>query len=286
MAIGDLITQDLQFEYSGLLFGGCCTGINFVDAQGFDLGAIRSGDVARPRDHGMIAGTDFLSGRTIDITLGVAGASDPDLDAKMASLSMLSANMGKTEIPLVFQLPGQGKRRVNARLRRRSFPVDIGYNKANIVQVLMRFEATDPRIYDNALSTLNISLPTSSGGLGWPVSWPLAWGSSTSGLNNAVNAGTFATRPIVTFVGPLTSPSLQNVTTGQTWISTFDLQSGDTLVVDFDQRTVLLNGTASRYSYLTSSSVWWELPPGTSQLLLGAAAGNGSATVSWRSAWL
>jgi Phage tail protein len=287
MAIGDLVVEDLQFEYNGLLFGDCCvTGMDFIDAAGFDLVTVRTGDVNRPRDHGMIAGTDFLAGRTVDITLAVHGSTIADFDTKLDSLSLLSNGMGMTENPLVFQIPGQTKRRINARLRKRNFPVDFGYVKGKAVTMILRFEATDPRIYDNTATTLGISLPVSSGGLGWPVGWPLGWSSSTSGSATFFNAGTFETRPVVTFIGPLTSPNIQNLTTGLQWSSIFDLQSGDQLVVDFLQRTVLLNGTASRYSYVTAASNWWTLIPGNNVLTIGAAAGSGSATVTARSAWM
>lgn len=279
-----------MFEFDGVVFGGECTGLglDLIQADGFDMPELRTGDVVRPRDHGMLAGDDFLSGRTINMDLAVVGSTAAVLDTKLATLATMGYPLGadEVELPLVFQLPGQSKRRVNARLRRRSYPIDISILAGHMSKVTLQFFATDPRIYDNTLTTLSISLPVTSGGLGWPVGWPLGWSSSTSGGATFNNIGTFETRPIVTFTGPLTSPNIQNVTTGQQWSSIFDLQSGDQLVVDFAQRTVLLNGTASRYSYVTAASSWWTLIPGNNVLMIGAAAGSGSATVTARSAWM
>lgn len=285
MAAGDLITTDYQYEYNGVLFGSG-TLAEAVEVDGLDRPALRVSDVVRPRDHGEIAGVDWLGGRDVGFVLDVGDGTATNLKAMLDSLANAGSSIGQTEVPLVFQLPGYGKRRVNARFRRRSFNVNMDYFFGLAQGVALEFHATDPRIYDNTLSTAALTLPSVSGGLGWPVSWPLGWGSAVGGLVNVTNAGTFATRPVITFIGPLTAPSVQNVTAGQTWACTFDLQSGDQLIVDFAARTVLLNGTASRYSYVTSSSVWWELAPGTSQLQLGATAGNGSASVAFRSAWL
>lgn len=285
MAIGDLVTGNWQFEYAGQHWGDT-TNMDIVTIGGLGSPDMRSGDVPRPRDQGELPGVDFLSGRTIDIDVEVAGSSAADLEAKLNTLAMLQTTVGGVEQPLVYQLPGQIKRRVGARLRRRLVPVDITYEVGRIIPVTLEFHSTDPRLYDNTLQTASLVAPTVSGGLGWPVAWPLGWGTSTSGLSSLVNAGTFPTRPVVTFIGPLTSPSIQNITTGQTWACTFDLQSGDQLIVDFDQRTVLLNGTASRYSFVTSSSVWWEIAPGTTQARIGATAGSGTANVSFRSAWI
>lgn len=290
MAVGDLVTADTMFEFDGVLFGGECTGlgVDLIQVDGLDMPELRTGDLVRPRDHGMLPGDDFLSGRTITVDLAVVGSSATDLEAKLASLASMSYPLGsdEVELPLVFQLPGQVKRRANARLRRRNYAYDINILAGHMQHVTLQFFATDPRIYDDVLQSLNILLPVATGGLSWPVSWPVAWSSSTSGGATFNNAGTFETRPIITFSGPLTSPNVQNVTTGKQWSSIFDLQSGDQLVVDFAQRTVLLNGTASRYSSVTAASDWWTLVPGNNVITIGAAAGSGSATIVARSAWI
>ncbi len=284
MPAGDLITTDYQFEYAGVLFVDGAQR-DLVEAVGFGLPEMRTSDTDRPRDHGMLEGADFLGQRTIEIELEILGTSAADLDAQLTALATMNAKIDATEQPLVWQFPSEGKRRSFARLRKRPVTVDRDY-VFNVAHVRMQFVATDPRIYDNTQSSSPLTLPVASGGLGWPLGWPLGWGSSSGGFANVTNAGTFPTRPVVTFVGPLTSPNLQNVTTGLTWECMFDLQTGDTLVVDFDARTVLLNGTASRYSFVTAESQWWELVPGVNQLKLGASAGTGSATVAFRSAWI
>lgn len=286
MAVGDLVTGNWQMEFAGQHWGDG-TGIDFVKLDGLGAPDYRSNDVVRPRDHGMIAGTDFLGGRTVAMDLELGATSAATLETSLNALQQLGTTVSQTEQWLVFQLPGQVKRFVKARLRARAVPIDIAYEVGRIVPIALQFYATDPRIYAlTPISSSTFQLPTSSGGLGWPLgAWPIGWGSATSGQQVIVNAGTFATRPVVTFTGPLTSPNVQNVTSGQTWACTFDLQAGDTLVVDFDARTVLLNGTASRYSFVTSTSVWWELAPGNSTMQIGASAGSGTASLVAYSAW-
>ena len=284
MAIGDLITTDWQLEYAGQLLGSG-TNIELVTIDGLGLADVRTADVPRPRDHGLIRGGDFLGGRTVTIEMEVSGSSAAEMEESLRALQLLNTSIGLTEQPLVFMLPGQVKRRINARVRNRAVSVDIRYAVGPLASATVQFFSSDPRIYANAQSSANFSLPSSSGGLGWPLGWPVGWGSATSGAQICTNNGTFQTQPLVTFTGPLTAPSIQNVTSGETWRCTYDLQSGDTLVVDFDQRTVLLNGTASRYSYVSSSSVWWELAPGSSNVMIGANAGSGSASMTWYDAW-
>ena len=43
--------EPYQFQYDGLVFGAA-TPIAFLQVEGLDLAAIRSGDIDWPRDHG------------------------------------------------------------------------------------------------------------------------------------------------------------------------------------------------------------------------------------------
>jgi hypothetical protein len=58
--------------------------------------------------------------------------------------------------------------------------------------------------------------------------------------------------------------------------------------VDFDAKTVVLNGTASRYSTLTTDSTWWEIAPGTVNVRYAADTFDPASllTLVWSSAWI
>lgn len=110
----------------------------------------------------------------------------------------------------------------------------------------------------------------------------------TAGVINAVNSGNFPTRPIVAIAGPVDNPIVYNLNTGQYLQFAISLGVGDVLTLDTDLHTVILNGTASRRNTMTPSSQWWELAPGTTQILYGANTVQvGSiATVTYRNAWI
>lgn len=274
---GDLISQDWQIELQGLLMG---PGTAYV-VQRFNpwsAPTIRTATLERPRDHGLIsAGADHLGQRLVTATFYMADSTDT------AARQRLAAAWGPVSAPvaLVWQEYGVKYRIVGK-------PALADSDVTPGMPTDCRFVATDPRIYTNAATTVSLSMPTASGGLGFPFGFPLAFGAGSSGLADFVNAGTFPTRPLVVFHGPLTGPSIENVTTGEKWRTTFDLPAGQDLYVDFDARTVSLtaDGKTSRYSYTPSDAIWWELPAGTSQLRLGASAGTGTADVTARSAWI
>jgi hypothetical protein len=197
------------------------------------------------------------------------------------------------ELPLSFRLPRfSGDRRINVRPRRRQLPVDITYALSN-GRAILQFAATDPRIYADTLSSATISLPTAGGGRTYNQTYNKTFGAtSTGGSATCTNAGNFPTRPVITITGPssgtVDNPRLENVTTGEVLQINYSLAAGSTLVIDFDERTILEGGTASRYYALDSSSRWWELQPGDNEIRFNANAfvSGSTATIEWRSAWM
>ncbi|WP_320067864.1 phage distal tail protein [Micromonospora sp. RTGN7] len=148
------------------------------------------------------------------------------------------------------------------------------------------FAALDPRIYgaEQVASTL---LPSSSGGLVWPVTWPETWPAVvTSGRIQASNEGRAPTRPRLVIHGPVEGPRVTLVDTGQTLAWDLALTAGQWLDVDTDRRTSLINGQVSRSGQMTSRQ-WFELPPGGSEIAFGASVHNPDAalSVAYRSAW-
>ena len=101
------------------------------------------------------------------------------------------------------------------------------------------------------------------------------------------NEGNFTANPTFTFAGPVTNPRVDNLTHDQSLSFTTTVADGDTLVVDTEQRTVLLNGTASRYSTLDFGSDWIEFQPGINEIRYQAATTTTTTmTTTWRSAWV
>jgi hypothetical protein len=288
------ITQDWQAEFNELLMG---TGQSYriVQIEGLaDYPEVRSSDSPLLQRHGLLPGDDFAGGRSVVVTLEVEGGTNANLSTVMTTLKMALCPC-QTESPLTMQIPGIGDGgicRLNARPRKMSSVVDKRWRVASQPRLLVEFFATDPRIYDNTESSLQASLPVSVSGLTWNLSWNLSWGTaSTSGSVYANNLGSFPTPVVIRFDGPVTNPSVENVTTGRTLELSadggLDLLTGEHVVLDSDTHTILLGGTASRYSKLSSDSEWFDLEPGPNELRFrGTTAEAPTMTVTFRSAWV
>jgi len=285
--------NDNEFSIGGLVMG---PGTSYLvqTVEGLGMPDVRSSDVDKPRSHGAFYGLDFLGSRalTLNVLITTGNTGDEAVDAAEAhkALSVLAGiwqpiSYNTTTVqPLTYKLPYHDERIINGRPRRSH--VDYTNVGNGLITVTLQYVAADPRVYASNLSSVAAVLPVVTGGLAFPLAFPLSFGASSSGVAVANNAGNFATHPIVRLVGPLTNPVLENVTTGKRLALTTDIPDGQYVDVNMDDRTVLLNGTASRYGDLTSSSTWWDVVPGNNIFRLSAGGGTGIATVTFQSAWL
>jgi hypothetical protein len=282
MSAGDLITSAWQIEMQGLLLGA---GTSYV-VRGFNPWAapvVRPGDQARSGQHGVSAGEDWLGERPITIDVLVRPSTDAAEQAARRLLAGAFRPLTSTAVvPLVWMEDDGVRYQLFGKPRAASSQL------APTLPTEARFLATDPRIYAAAAKSLSAALPTLSGGLTFPAAAPFVFGAAgAGGAIAATNDGTIDTPWVITFTGPLVAPTVEHTAQSRTLsLSGATLAAGETVVIDSAARTVLLNGTTSRYSWLSSSSQWWTLEPGANALRFGAASGSGTCQVAYRDAWL
>jgi hypothetical protein len=110
-----------------------------------------------------------------------------------------------------------------------------------------------------------------------------------------VNVGDYSTPPTITITGPVTNPQIELVGNDDIGIPSefisvvITLIVGDSLEINTKNRTVVLNGFATRRGAMTATSSWFRIKPGLNTVRYTAltAPGNTSrAVVSMRSAWI
>ena len=301
-----------QFSYNGALIGSAQpAGVLQVQGLG-DLATIRSGDIARPRDHGELIGLDVFGGR--DIQINVAAFTDAtSLQDTLNAIANATPVGLTTEQPLWFNIPGYpAPLAAMCRTRKRATPWDFNYSAAVFGQPVLSLHATDPRIYA-AGQQVTVGLPNPTSGMTFPATFPLTFGSGGSGGVTVTNAGNTEMRPVLVITGPVTNPSVRNASIASVptlkfsnpFQTTYTVLTGDQLVVDLDLHTVLyytggiLSGSApaSRGAWLVSGSTWWDLLPASGPnsisggnntiqfLSQDSASVAGTCTVQWASAY-
>jgi hypothetical protein len=141
----------------------------------------------------------------------------------------------------------------------------------------------DPRRY-GADQSLLLNLPAVTGGVRFPIRFPVRFtGSSVTGDGTVTNAGNEIAPATVTFTGPLTTPKLTNLQTGQ-WVQYNDvLAAGEHVVIYLRNPMVaLLQGTALRTGKVsTGGGGTWGIRPGANAISFRAASGSGTALLEF-----
>lgn len=279
MAEGDLITADYQREYRGLLMGPG-TVFTIISEEGLLGNAeVRSNDKARGEGHGDFMGQDTHGGRRITVQMTIDTSPGSTVEATIANLMarfQVAIRDGFLEYPYVFQRPGKGKRRVNARPRRSAVVSD--YDTARgLAKAVFELYCTDPRVYSNTLSTATITIGTGA--------------NSQSG--SATMNGTFSdgSPPVLRIDGPFTNPIITNASDGSKAVRlTCTVAGGQHVLIDTNAKTVQYwNGSAylDRYEWINADSRWFTLYPGANSISYNRSGGGSSSllTISWRDAW-
>ena len=143
--------------------------------------------------------------------------------------------------------------------------------------------APDPRRYAAAAQTLNLVLPSSTGGLVWPVTYPATWtGVTTNSTGTVVNEGTWDSPPLLTVTGPCPPCRITNLTTGQSMRVIDAVPAGQELVIDVAAGTATVQGQGRKVL-----GSWWHLARGANSIGFSADGYDAAAglTVEFRSAW-
>lgn len=280
---------DYQMEFQALVLG---PGTDYIITEWTGLGTpeYRTSDDRIPLDHGVWTGPEYLEGRSVTLRTVVRGDSEAlvtqNADALLQAWYLDTRDDGYgTNEPLKVKLPGRDERWLFGRPRRVMMETS-GIKGTNIPSSL-EFFASDPRWYSATEHSTSIAYNSAASGRAYDRAYDYGYGGA--GQSNAVqilNAGSFPTRPHVRIDGPVTNPYIINETAGKTLQLTYTLPAGEYLDVDFADRTVMLNGTASRY-YVKSGD-WFELAPGNNDIRFGVGSTSGAPTavMTWRDAWL
>jgi len=251
---------------------------------------LRTNDLLYVDRSGVIPGRDYVGGKTITLTIDVYADSDAAFNTAVSNLQTAFAYPDEAELPLSFTIPGLAageSAQINVRPRRLSLPYKTGWKSAHYGQAVVELFASDGAKYSSSVFSVITGLSASGGGFIFPEIFPLIFaGGGSLGIVTATNLGNVPTAPWFTIAGPVTNPTIRNETAGRQISVGMSVLAGETLWIDTADRSVLLDGTASRYSLLTSAE-WFDLAPGDNEIrFTGSSAGSPNLTVQWRSSWL
>lgn len=188
-------------------------------------------------------------------------------------------------------------------------------NGAKVADLLLRFDAADHRLYildqcgtpGSGGQTVVLKPVASSKCRTYPrcytngascYSTPVSGASTGTGPTSTVNIGDLCAYPTITLTGPLTSPRVQQQSTGQTMVYGGNVagpigtpgQAGyvpaQVIVIDAYNGTAIDQASGNDVTYLLSGSLRMQINPGNNvlQLVSFASGDTGTAQVYYRPA--
>jgi hypothetical protein len=261
---------DVVVEWQGITIGGGTNQYTVQTITGWDdLPEVITYDQERARGHGDHVGDMFARARIVTVEGTIADPAERDALAQaLAAVSLVRSDVTDLTVTTFGTALTTG-----ARLIRRSLPVGLRYG-AGLVPFALQWRCPDPLRYGQAQSAKSTGLPTSGGGLTYPLTYPLDYGAAGDpGQVTLTNDGTAEAPIVFTVSGPL--PSGWQVSAGdQRLIYPVEVPAGETLTVDTAAGTIVAQGTADRRANLTVAD--WIVVPAVSSVTLQFASLGGA----------
>lgn len=292
-SVDEQITRPYQYHFNGLKFGAG-TGIIVENLEGLLSGApVRDLDMDRAGDHGAYAGMQYLSKRTLSLTLKVTGTrnsylGDPNdiqtkLDRIKAAFQPNRVATSLVPIPFYFWHRNQQRKFLNVRCTKREISSDYLVNQG-LAEVDIELVATDPFIYSVFRKMTTLTIP--SGGT-TKVQNQNAWSEGPVD-GDAVDGA----QPIIELFGPMTNPVVGSQTENRFVRLQTVVAAGQKVRINVKTKTVEKDvgaGYVEDYSIVRSDSQWFRLLPGVTNTLqvtrTDSPATTAKAVFTWNDVW-
>lgn len=145
-------------------------------------------------------------------------------------------------------------------------------------QYLIEFVCPDHRFKSQTLTTDTTAPTTQTGGTALPTALPLSF-SAVSGTPPLTldNQGTESAYPTFLVYGAGTTFTVQNQTTGESFVLSLSLNAGEYITVDVENRTVVQSNGQNQYG--SFSGDFFDLEPGENIIYFNATSGTDANTL-------
>jgi hypothetical protein len=167
--------------------------------------------------------------------------------------------------------------------------VQIGNDGGVMKSFQLQLVAAYPFARNRSTAVAFTPLTIGGGALSFPFSFPFTFGDVNLGTVTVTPAGTVATYPTFTIIGPIAAPIVSNLTTGKKLsLPGLTVQTADQLVIDMLNQLIYVNSkTNSKMGFLDPVlSDFWTLSAGVAnQVLVSGAGVSGGVQLLWQPTW-
>jgi hypothetical protein len=275
---GDLISNEFQYEFRGLLFGSG-TDIIVEEVQGLlGMPDVSNTDMSRLSDHGATPGVSTFGKRTIGFDLHIVGGMGEDIEVKLneaqTAFTLPRRSRSRELDTLAFWRPGAPKKVVYGRCERREF-VSNFRTARGLASGSIDIVCPDPLIYSQ--DTYEEVITLAPGAVTGQIE---VW------CNGNHPEGAY---PMLTIEGPSTDANITNSEDDNRQLKLSAALSA-AQVLTFNGRTMetLIDGVDA-FTYVRNDSQFWRLLPGKNVIVYTRSAANAGATsrlyIRWQDTW-
>ncbi len=261
---------------------------HLTSIEGFDSPALREVRENRPGMHGQIDYTNLLGERLLAFNGKILADNTSERDSQRQSL-INAFKLDGTYNWLKWQVSGEIAKQIYCKVFDLKV-IDSYEDNPFFRDFIINLLAVDPRIYSQEEITKTVYIPSVEGGRIFPKTYPKTYGTiQVGGKITCTNNGNFSNLPIVRMYGPLSNPKIRNNNDdAKEILINMEVADGDYLEIDFEEKTIMLNGTTSRYNYLSNDSKWWKIKSGNNEIEFRDGLGDtdGKAEIIFRHSWI
>lgn len=256
--------------------------------QGLESPAMRVSAYDKPGEDGAVISAMFYGSRNITLSGFIKGATSAIYEANcVAFLAACATKKDTFGYPVATRITFTTLAGTTYYFDAYLKPPIMDYDKINYRRYLLNMVTADPYIYSSGAKSTTISRAI-GGGAVVPFIVPVTLAPSSGGSGTAVNSGNGTSYPILTLTGPLTNPYISNATAGKVMQLIYTIASGNTVVINMSQKTIMLNGSSSLLSTKTVDSEWWALVANSNsiQFSTSTTADTGYLKIDYNDAYL
>jgi len=238
---------------------------------------IRVDDRTRSQAEGLFSTPGRFGGRRVSFRLNILAATRNAALSALHDLSAAFAVDPEGDVAALIWREGGVTYRLHGQTR--GVAADTRMAHQGVITCEVRFLATNPNVLSDSGHAITIQSRTKAT-VAVPLAIPLAWSTPTLGTGTVTNSGTAGTTWRAEITGPAVDPSIENATTGDVLRFRGHLASGDTILLDSELRSFVVDGGSAMS--IVSPAPWWTFPHGSTSIKY---RGGGELLMSWRDAW-
>lgn len=255
--------------------------------QGLDMSSLRVATFDKPGEWGGIMSNQLYGSRLITFQGKVFSNSLADFNMKRRSLeSACQITKDSNSIPIPHTIKIKTMDDLELQIDGYINNFKMAVDNLLVSDFLLEFYCPDFSLLSQTLNMITFT-PPSGGGVTYPVIYPAVYAAATGGLKTLANNGTTISYPTITLNGTLTNPTITNYTTGRYIALNMTVTSGNPVVIDMKNKTILQGSTPVIGNKILASD-WWWLESGNNQIsvVTGNPSDNGNVVISYQDAYL